>query len=95
MSTPAISRQRARRPSRGARVEPVVRTILGVSFIQSANEGRNPQAARKDCQARLRCLTGAVEANVTPEPSPTSPDERITAIGTAPAIAKPAIPFAA
>jgi hypothetical protein len=36
-----------------------------------------------------------VEASVTPELSPTSPDERIAAIGTAPAIAKPAIPFAA
>jgi hypothetical protein len=35
-----------------------------------------------------------VEASVTPELSPTSPDERIAAIGIAPAIAKPTIPFA-
>jgi hypothetical protein len=44
---------------------------------------------------RRRCPIGAVEASITPELCPTSPDERMTAIVIAPAIANPAIPFAA
>jgi hypothetical protein len=44
---------------------------------------------------RRKCLTGAAAASVTPELSPTIPNERIAAILIAPAIAKRAIPFAA